>query len=405
LTTVDQIKTATAGGWDPKQRKEVLGTASSANGEPQLGSSKSGGQVAQDAFGFEAKVLVADRPIRDQAVADKVAQATLDRRAGRFVEAEGVAGGRPDLIAGVTVDLKALGTRFSGKYFVTASTHTYSAHSGYSTRFTVSGFQPSTLLSVLGPERDGLPQMRVGLVVGIVTDNNDPDGLGKVKVKFPWLSSEHASDWARVVTIGGGPQRGLEFLPEVNDEVLVGFEHGDINFPYVLGGLWNGQDAPPGDKSKVIASGKINQRIIRSRTGHIVTMDDSDDAPSITIVDNTGKNKINLDSKNNKLTVHLEGDMLFEATSGDISLKAKTFNVEASDALKLKGQTVDTQADTSFNIKAGTDLKLKGTNTEMDGDASIKLKGAQAQVQAQAQLSLDGGAMTEVKGILVKVGG
>jgi uncharacterized protein involved in type VI secretion and phage assembly len=253
------------------------------------------------------------------------------------------------------------------------------------------------LLSLLAPERDGLASPRIGLVVGVVTDNADPDGLGRVKVLYPWLSQDHASDWARVVIPGGGTQRGMQFLPEVNDEVLVGFEQGDINFPYVLGGLWNGKNAPPSKNSDVLDGGKVTKRVIRSRTGHIITLDDSDNTPSITIVDNTGKNKVFLDSSKNKLTVHLEGDMLFEAPQGDVSIKGKTINVEATDALKVKGKTVDTEANTSVNVRAGTDMKVSGVNTELSGKATTD-------VIANTKLTLNGGAVTQVSGALLQVG-
>ncbi|MBV9602507.1 MAG: VgrG-related protein [Chloroflexi bacterium] len=404
LTTVDQVSTATATGWDPKQAQAIVGRASEAQGAPTVGEGTQGGTVAQKAFNINASIQVADRPIRTQAMADRLAQASLDRRAGRFIEAEGTTRGNPQLIAAASVDLQGLGQRFSGKYFVTSSTHKYSSEHGYVTQFTVSGFQPSSLLSLLAPERDGLASPRIGLVVGVVTDNNDPDGLGRVKVLYPWLSQDHASDWARVVIPGGGTQRGMQFLPEVNDEVLVGFEQGDINFPYVLGGLWNGKNAPPSKSGEVISGGKVNKRVIRSRTGHIITLDDSDNEASITIVDNTGKNKVFLDSMKNKLTVHLEGDMLFEAPQGNVSIKGKTINVEATDALKVKGMSVDTEADTSVNVKAGTDMKVSGLNTELSGSVSAKLKSVATDVTADAKLTLSGSAMTQVSGGIIQVG-
>jgi phage protein D len=404
LTTVDQVSSAAATGWDPARAQAIVGRAHQGNGSPSVGAGSQGGDVAKNAFSFEASIQVADRPIRTQAVADKLAQASLDRRAGRFVEAEGTTRGHPNLLAGVSIDLHGLGQRFSGKYFVTSSLHKYSSEQGYVTQFTVSGFQPSSLLSLLGPERDGLAAPRIGLVVGLVTDNSDPDGLGRVKVKYPWLSQEHASDWARVVVPGGGTQRGMQFMPEVNDEVLVGFEQGDINYPYILGGLWNGKNAPPNKNSEVISGGKVNQRVIRSRTGHVITLDDSDDAPSITILDNTGKNKVFLDSKNNKLTVHLEGDMLLEAPQGAVSIKGKTISVEATTSLKVKGQTVDTEADTSMNVKAGTDMKISGTDTELSGKATAKVKGASTDVTADAKLTLRSSGITQVSGTPIQVG-
>jgi phage protein D/phage baseplate assembly protein gpV len=404
LTTVDQVSDASASGWDPTKRETVIGKAANANGAPQVASGTQGGAMAHQAFGVEASILVADRPVRTQSVAEKLAQASLDRREGRFIEAEGTTRGTPSLVAGVSVQLQQLGNRFSGKYFVTNTTHSYTADGGYVTRFVVSGFKTSSLLSLLEPERDGLPAPRIGLVVGLVTDNNDPDGMGRVKVKYPWLSQDHASDWARVVIVGGGPQRGFEYLPEVNDEVLVGFEQGDINYPYVLGGLWNGKDAPPSKNADVIASGKVNKRIIRSRTGHLVTLNDSEDEPSITIVDNTGKNTIKFDSKSNKLTVHFEGDMLLDAPNGDIAIKGKTITAEATEGVTVKGKSLDASADTTVNIKATSDLKLKGANAEMQADANVDVKGAQANVQANAKLSLSGGAMTEVKGAMINIG-
>ncbi len=213
LTTVDQVSSATASGWDPAQAQPIIGQAREGNGSPNVGAGSQGGAVAKQAFSLDASIQVADRPIRTQAVADRLAQASLDRRAGRFIEAEGTTRGNPLLLAAVSLDLQGLGQRFSGKYFVTSTSHRYSSDHGYVTQFTVSGFQPSSLLSLLGPERDGLASPRIGLVVGLVTDNSDPEGMGRVKVKYPWLSQEHASDWARVVIPGGGTQRGMQFLP------------------------------------------------------------------------------------------------------------------------------------------------------------------------------------------------
>ena len=94
------------------------------------------------------------------------------------------------------------------------------------------------------------PQERFyGVVVGIVTNNQDPENLHRVKVQFPWLDGSTESHWARVATPMAGKNRGLYFLPEVDDEVLVAFEHGSIDFPCVIGSLWNGKDTPPESNS------------------------------------------------------------------------------------------------------------------------------------------------------------
>src|SRR6185295_11928909 len=111
-----------------------------------------------------------------------------------------------------------------------------------------------------------------GVVVGVVTNNQDPDGMGRVKVKFPWLSDQDESHWARVAAPMAGKERGFYFLPEVEDEVLVAFEHGDARFPYVLGALWNGKEGPPAKND----DGKNNIRVIKSRSGHIIRLTDED---------------------------------------------------------------------------------------------------------------------------------
>jgi uncharacterized protein involved in type VI secretion and phage assembly len=205
-----------------------------------------------------------------------------------------------------------------------------------------------------------------GLVIGIVTDNQDPNGLGRVKVRYPSLSGDHASDWARVVGPGNGPQRGLEFLPEVNDEVLVGFEHADVHHAYVLGGLWNGKDAPPRGSSDVVSGGKVQQRIIRSRSGHTITLDDSDSSPGITVVDKTGKNIIQIESSSNKMTARVQGDLVLEA-QGKVSIKGQSVSVEASSDLKLNGASADVQATGG--------LTLKGATASLEGTGSTAVKG------------------------------
>ncbi|HEY7479113.1 MAG TPA: VgrG-related protein [Gemmatimonadales bacterium] len=318
LTTVGQVTASTVRGWDPDTRQAIVGRVQNGNGTPEVGESRKAGQLAQSAFNLEAPTLTADRPVRTQAEADRLAQAMADRHSSRYIEAEGVCIGDARIVAGTALKLIALGDRFSGKYVVTAARHTYSATDGYKTHFTISGQHSPTLLSLLAPGPNGTPTK--GLVVGIVTDNQDPDGRGRVKVKFPWLTPDHASHWARVVSVGAGPERGIQFLPEINDEVLVGFEQDDVHHPYVLGGLWNGQDKPPLDTGKAVSGGKVQRRVIRSRTGHMVTLDDNDGGGGIKIEDAKG-NTVELDTATNALNAKVQGDITLEAT-GSIKLKA-----------------------------------------------------------------------------------
>jgi len=195
----------------------------------------------------------------------------------------------------------------------------------------------------------------VGVVAGIVSNNQDPDGLARVKIKFPWLSDDNETDWVRIATLMAGAERGSFFLPEVGDEVLVAFEHGDINHPYVIGCLWNGVDAPPETNS----DGKNNIRKIRSRSGHEIIFNDDDttrqekieihtnaghkivldDAAGqekIEIIDKTGSNKMTIDSVQNAI------------------------NIESALQLKIKAQIVEIEAGGMMTIKAGATLTIQG---------------------------------------------
>jgi phage protein D len=317
LTTIDQPASVTAQGWDPEAKQAISGAASNARGAPRIGDGRAGGAVAQEAFDIEATHLVVDRPIRTQAEADLLAQGEADRCAGYYVQADGVCGGNPAIAAGVEIQIGNIGQRFGGTYFVTSATHVFTPGEGYLTRFAVSGLHPATLLSLLAPKRQ--TTSFDGLVVGIVTDNDDPDRQGRVKVIYPWLSDQHTSDWARVLAIGAGSERGIQFIPEVNDEVLVGFELGDLRFPYVLGGLWNGVDSLPDPQG--VSSGRVERRVIKSRSGHVITLDDADGAGGITIEDRSG-NVIKIDSASGKVTVETQGDVEMKA-SGSLTLESQ----------------------------------------------------------------------------------
>jgi uncharacterized protein involved in type VI secretion and phage assembly len=106
-----------------------------------------------------------------------------------------------------------------------------------------------------------------GVVIGLVTNVNDPDKNGRIKVRFPWLDDNHETDWIRIATLMGGNGRGSFFMPEVNDEVLVAFDHGDARFPYVIGFFWNGQDKPPADDVRI--------RRYQSVDGHSISFYDA----------------------------------------------------------------------------------------------------------------------------------
>jgi len=190
-----------------------------------------------------------------------------------------------------------------------------------------------------------------GVVVGVVTNNQDPDGLGRVKVKFPWLSDADESTWARLVSPMAGKERGLYVLPEVDDEVLVVFEHGDVRFPYVLGALWNGKDKPPADNS----DGKNNVRLLKSRSGHVIRLSDEDGKEKIEIIDKSEKNSIVFDTANNTITLTADKDIILSAPQGTIKLDGQKIEAKSSADAKVEaGAGMDVKASGTLNIKGAT---------------------------------------------------
>lgn len=190
-----------------------------------------------------------------------------------------------------------------------------------------------------------------GVVVGIVTNIKDPEGLGRIRVKFPWLSDENESNWARVTSLMAGKDRGIFILPEIDDEVLVVFEHGNINMPYVIGSLWNGTDVPPETNS----DGKNNLRMMKSRSGHVIRIDDTEGNEKIEILDKTEKNTITIDTKNNKISIMSDKDIEMSAPNGKITIDAMNIEIKSSAATKVEASAgMDLKASGNMNVKGAT---------------------------------------------------
>lgn len=203
------------------------------------------------------------------------------------------------------------------------------------------------------PPRGGDAGTLTGVAVAIVAANDDPRGLGRVRLRYPWLETSGASRWARIAVSMAGDDRGTYFLPEVGDEVLVAFEDGDIDHPYVLGALWNGEDEPPQGN----ADGDNDLRQIKSRSGHELTFDDGDGGEAIRIetagghsvvmddgdgtitVEDTGGNEIEFDGDARSLTVSSEATVTIEAPHIEIK-SAGNLDIEASGVLTLDGALI-----------------------------------------------------------------
>ncbi len=346
ISLAEQVDEVIVKGWDVEKKEPIIGRASQGGLYPRTQDSKDGAGWAQT-FGPGKKIIV-DQPVVSQAEADLLAAARLDELSGAYIEAEGVAFRRPDIRAGQKVRLEGLGQRFSGEYLVTRAAHSHTSE-GLRTVFQVCGARSGMLVEQLA----GPPTAAVfnGAVIGVVTNSLDPNNWGRVKVKFPWMAEDAESGWARVIGIGAGPDAGLHILPEVGDEVLVLFEHGDISRPFIIGGLWNGKSGPPSEAVNARGGEPFRVKEWKTPEGHRIALYDNEDKGieivsaderSVTISDKDRKVTV----KTKQVTITVEDDKLTIESSGDI-------RIQASANLKL-------EASGNVDIEAGGQVTVRG---------------------------------------------
>jgi uncharacterized protein involved in type VI secretion and phage assembly len=252
-----------------------------------------------------------------------------------------------------------------------------------------------SILDALG-DRDKAVGKTQGVVAGIVTNNKDPDELARLKVKFPWFSDDHETDWVRMTTFMAGGGRGSVFLPEVGDEVLVAFENGNINRPYVIGALWNGVDKPPETNS----DGKNNIRKIKSRSGHEfifndeenkgnveihtkaghkILLDDTSDEEKMEILDKTGNNSILIDSVENSITISCQKKIDINSGNNSIVINSDENSIAISSQMKIEIKsgnnsiTIDS-ATNSISISSQVKLSIKAQMVEIEAGGTMTIK-------------------------------
>ncbi|MGD0003994.1 MAG: VgrG-related protein [Anaerolineaceae bacterium] len=370
LSTAEQVNEVEVRGWDPDKKTKIEGRATTGNGAPQIGIPQPGADIAKNTWG-EAKIAIVNQFVRSPSEADTLAQAALDELASSFVEAEGVCDGNPAVVPGKQVQIQGVGNRFNGQYYVTQAIHEWNKDQGMFTRFVVSGLRDHNILSIVEGSSSAKKHVP-GVVVGLVSNNQDPSGLGRLRVKFPWLSDNDESAWAPMATPMTGNGRGFQYVPEIDDEVLVAFEHGDIDRPYVIGCLWNGMDKPPLQPSDAVGGGGVvNKRIIKSRSGHIILLDDTQGNEEISIEDKNG-NKIVLHSPDNSLEIKVQGNLTIEA-QGSVKISGLAgLEIGSNTTMSIKGSagaTIEGTGTLTLKNGAGAEIDLSGPSVNVNNGA------------------------------------
>jgi uncharacterized protein involved in type VI secretion and phage assembly len=402
VTADSQVKEVSVRGWDVAAKRAIVGTAPAASTVAEVGVTPAG--LAQ-AFG-DPTFTATDVPYGETEQVEAASRALAEQIAGTFAQIEGVARGNPRLRAGRAVSLGLAGPPFEGKYTLTSTRHVYD-NGEYLTWFSSTGGQERTLLGLAsaggGAARGASPALVTApipsVVSAVVTNVADDERQGRVKVKLPRLDDDFESGWLRVVQPGAGPGRGALVLPEVDDEVLVAFEQGDVRRGYVLGGVYNGVDLPaPAVRDGAVGSdGLVQTRSFTSRKGHFVVFGDADGDEYVELATEGSafSVKVARDAEGGAVIVASDNVVRIGA-GGDVTVAARGgVTIEATGDLTLSGRTVA--------IEATSTLQVKGQNVTVEGTATSALKGGRVSVAGSSALDLDGGANANLHAGLVRI--
>lgn len=384
----EHVDEVTVTGWDVQQKRRIVGTAKIADAQAKSNIGLKIGDVAKTSVGGK-KLFAVPQPAVSQDDAKALADGIAQRRAGEMLRARGEARPAATIKPGVLLSVVGLGETWSGDYYCTGVEHTF-GRGPLHTYFEVGPSEPESLVDLAGEAGDPLGRVLNSLTVGIVTNNKDDSSLNRVRVKLPYLSDDLETGWARVLQPGSGSNRGWNVMPEINDEVLVGFEHGDLSRPFVLGGLINGKDVPKYAHADTVKNGKVVSRTFNSRLGHELRFSDGDDAATQYVQVRTAKTEVNL---------MLAADKV-ELNAPDVPIKV--YNKKGSIEINEQGDI--TIKGTNITIEAQQNLKFKAVGIESKSSAATKVEAsATLDLKANAPATLESSAITIVKGSMVKI--
>jgi phage baseplate assembly protein gpV len=394
VSATDHVGEVTVTGWDIVKKEAIVGVATSdGKGARSQVDFASAASVKKSAVAGK-KALSIPRPVADQAEAKALATGIMHRREAGLLRARGEVIPEPAIIPGVQLVLEGLAGEWNGKYYCTEVEHVWGASEGsLRTFFEVGSAEPESLVDLFGGTGSAsVDRMLGGLTVGIVTNNKDPEKLNRVKVKLPYLSDQEETSWARVLQPGAGKGRGWNVLPEVDDEVLIGFEHGDIDHPYVLGGLVNGKDKPPylGADGDLLDSGKVAARTFSSRLGHEIYVADGSEKGKQYVKVKTAKDeatlflgaeRIDLESKGIPIKVFNDKGSIEITKDGDITIKGNKITLDARTDVIIKAKDLKADTKVHMNLNAGGEFKAAGRlGGTLDGGLTAKIKGGMVNI-------------------------
>ncbi|MEV0225628.1 VgrG-related protein [Streptomyces sp. NPDC050704] len=385
VTAADQVDKVEARGWDIPTKKKIV-ELKKAGTYPGVAIGTTP-QKAATAF-KAAKLVETDTPYDRRPEVKFAASSLADDLTSSFAELEVTVHGNPELRPGVAIALTEVGVPFEGKYTVTSVRHTFGAGSHYETSVTVSGRQWRSLFGLTSGGGTTAPRLP-SVANALVTDVQDPLRQGRVKLQFPWLDDAYVSDWTRTVQLGGKAGGGI-FPLDVGDEVLVAFDRGALDHPFVIGGLYNGIDKPTVVKDVALhdpVKKKAMRHTLSDRYGNrvdLLSQQTGARKQGVRVASGNDRLIINLDRTKTEITVDSKGAV---SITGGTSV-----SVEAGTDLSLSARR-------SISIKSGGPVTIQGR-----GIVNLKSLGGAVTVDAMGALNLKAvGAATLSAGGAVQV--
>ena len=373
----DATTSVSVRGWDPAQQRATVGTATTPQSRSGLGPANPDG-VTSAVTGAR---LSPSSDTEARALAEGVAA-----RTGRMT-ARARALFLPELRPGGTVTVDGAGPG-NGTYYVREVTHVVD-RGGARTELVAGDRDPVTIADPWDQGHTASSFRHSGLVVGVVDGLKDPDARGRVSVSLPTAADQAKSAWARVALPGAGTSRGQMFLPNVGDEVLVGFENDDVARPVVIGGLYSAKNQPP--SSTLVSDGRLVGHVIRTSTGHqiLLSEDQAEDQQFIELLVAQGQQKLRLGRKGVELVA--DGGVPLTIKVGESSIA-----FDGKGAITLKGSTITLDATTKVAVGSKQTV-------EVSGQTGVTVDGLQVAVKGKSTTKLEAGGMVEIKGSVVKI--
>lgn len=373
VTAADQVAAVESRGWNVTTKKKIVETAPATN-DPGISIGLTPGQTA--AKFASARLVETGTPYDRQDEVRNAAKALASDVTSSFAELEVSVHGDPRLRPGAAVALGDVGRPFEGKYTVTSVRHVFGDGRHYESWITVSGRQWRSLYGLAsgGGGTDATSASRLpGVANAIVTDVQDPLKQGRVKLQFPWLDDTYVSDWARSVQSGGVGGGGV-FPMDVGDEVLVAFDRGALDHPFVIGGLYNGRDLPTR-----VDDVPLHDGLKRKAARHTLSDRQANRVDLLSQRSGRRRQGVRIATGDDRLTIDLD--------------RTKTeITVDSEGAVTIKGgRSVSVEAGTDLTLSAGRRLTIKsGGVLDIEGRGLVNLRslGGAVTVDAIGMLNL-----------------